>query len=342
MSSAAQKLLDTKKMLTELKNYLEQNQTSIFYSYCNIIDSASTCAIPFMQDFLTLRVSDLPSDILAKFDILDEIHNKCHGILHTGGPINAKHAEETFSELKQSLDRFNQLGYLLSYLVWKQNSQMQQSATELLQDVQLKRDELRGEIFKTQQQRSEWKEELENFQTKITKKIEESNLDRNIIAHADNFSKESSNHKKYALIWLIVTGVLLVIVSIASICFLVSTSDSSMNTEVSLMTSIRTILGRLFLLSIGFYATLWTSRMYRANQHLAVVNQHRSNALKTFKAFADAGDSPEIRNAVLLETTRCIFSPSVTGFLGMEDEGPSNRVVEVFQTALKTTKPDGH
>ncbi len=74
-------------------------------------------------------------------------------------------------------------------------------------------------------------------------------------------------------------------------------------------------------------AAIWCGSMYRALRHQAAINKHRGNALKTFQAFVEAaGDRQEIKDAVLLETTRSIFAVAPTGFLNATetnvDSGP--------------------
>lgn len=63
-------------------------------------------------------------------------------------------------------------------------------------------------------------------------------------------------------------------------------------------------------------AALWCGSMFKALKHQAATNRHRGNSLKTFQAFIEAaGDQPDVRAAVLLETTRSIFAVAPTGFL---------------------------
>jgi len=45
-----------------------------------------------------------------------------------------------------------------------------------------------------------------------------------------------------------------------------------------------------------------------------------------------ASEDEQMKNAVLLEATHCIFAPAVTGYLGAEEENPSNRIVEILKT----------
>jgi hypothetical protein len=63
-------------------------------------------------------------------------------------------------------------------------------------------------------------------------------------------------------------------------------------------------------------AAVWCGNIYRALRHQIAINRHRGNGLKTFQAFIEAaGDRQEVRDAVLLETTRSIFAVVPSGFL---------------------------
>jgi len=77
-------------------------------------------------------------------------------------------------------------------------------------------------------------------------------------------------------------------------------------------------------------------RNHRSQSHLAVVNNQKAEALKTFKTFIESAESSEIRDAVLLETTRSIFSPTVTGFLGPNEELPSSPIFDLARQLNKT------
>jgi hypothetical protein len=59
---------------------------------------------------------------------------------------------------------------------------------------------------------------------------------------------------------------------------------------------------------------LWVGRIYRAARHNYVVNKHRQNALRTFETFVKSAD-PQIKSAVLLQTTGCIFTAQNTGYV---------------------------
>jgi hypothetical protein len=99
---------------------------------------------------------------------------------------------------------------------------------------------------------------------------------------------------------------------------------------------------KLVALGILFTATLWCGRLYKAAKHQAMVNRHRSNALKTFQAFVKSSSDDQTRNAVLLEATRSIFALSASGYLdGVENQGGDGaiKVLEVIKSATTAAKP---
>lgn len=74
-------------------------------------------------------------------------------------------------------------------------------------------------------------------------------------------------------------------------------------------------LTKLFVVGALAAGAVWCGSIYRAIRHQVTVNRHRMNALRTFKAFAEAAEATDVRQAILLETTRAIFSATPSGYL---------------------------
>lgn len=90
---------------------------------------------------------------------------------------------------------------------------------------------------------------------------------------------------------------------------------------------------RVLILSLMTFLLYWCARNYRANCHLAIVYRQKELSLRTFEAFAAAAHDKATRNAILLATTRFIFSATPTGYLGKDESGPSDKLIEVLSTA---------
>lgn len=81
---------------------------------------------------------------------------------------------------------------------------------------------------------------------------------------------------------------------------------------------------KVVLLSLLSFGVGWCVRNYGAAQHNVVVNRHRANALKTFRAFVNAASGPAIQDAVLMEAARSIFSQHISGFSSGEELQPAS------------------
>ena len=79
--------------------------------------------------------------------------------------------------------------------------------------------------------------------------------------------------------------------------------------------------GRFTILTVLLFALGFALRQYASSKHNETVNLHRQNALRTFKTFVSAADDPEIRDAVLLEAARSIFTPQTSGFPSRPSRG---------------------
>ncbi len=104
------------------------------------------------------------------------------------------------------------------------------------------------------------------------------------------------------------------------------------------LTAIQIFTSKVVVLGALFAATIWIGRMYKATKHQESVNRHRENGLKTFQAFVKAASDDQTRNAVLIETTRSIFSITNTGYLdGAESphDGGAVQILELIKSSAK-------
>jgi hypothetical protein len=150
---------------------------------------------------------------------------------------------------------------------------------------------------------------------------------------ATKFEELSDRHDTQSGKWLAATiGLALATVVAALVLFLWLPPL----TDMADAATIQRILTKIVVISIFYYAALWASRNYRSHRHLSVINRHRQSALSTFETFVNAAADQQTKNAVLLEATHCIFAPAISGYLGADEENPSNRIIEVLKTATST------
>lgn len=147
---------------------------------------------------------------------------------------------------------------------------------------------------------------------------------------ATKFEELSGEHDTLSEKWLKATiSLATATVAVAAILLLLLPPLTDMSDPAT----IQRIITKIVIISIFYYAAIWSSRNYRSHRHLSVVNKHRQSALSTFETFVNAAGDQQTKNAVLLEATHCIFAPAVSGYLGPDEENPSNRVIEILKTA---------
>lgn len=151
------------------------------------------------------------------------------------------------------------------------------------------------------------------------------------------FKEEADAHKEKARSWLIVTAVLAgltLILAVISIPYYIEVIKD-MNTAQSIQIG----LAKLVILAVLYFGIVWSGRIYKAQQHNCVVNQHRHNALATFETFVNATEDKETKNAVLIQTTKAIFSPQHSGFSAQEKElSTSPQVLEIIRSTVSEGK----
>lgn len=142
-----------------------------------------------------------------------------------------------------------------------------------------------------------------------------------------DFKGEAEEQERQAKKWLKITawlaGITIAVALILSIWSLLGNFSGEKQIQL--------IVSKVMLVVILITATLWCGRIYKASQHLYTVNMHRANALKTFQAFIQATDDLTTRDAVLLETTRSIFTLTASGFIEGHDSSSQDGAVKVFE-----------
>jgi len=161
--------------------------------------------------------------------------------------------------------------------------------------------------------------------------IRQAAAEKGVSTHAMEFDALVNEHTIYARRWLVTTAVL-ALASAAAVWVLVH--GNQLEDRATNATIARFVMTRVTAFALASFLTVWAARNYRAHRHLHVINQHKHKALLTFGTFAAATVDDAIRNAVLLEATRCIFSSGSTGYSTEEPEGPSDRVIEVVKTFI--------
>ena len=147
--------------------------------------------------------------------------------------------------------------------------------------------------------------------------------------HALHFRNEADQHDKAARKWLWVVSGLAVLTVVLSGLYV---SQALEPTELGTPQAIQLAVAKVLLFSFFFGAVVWAARVYRSHRHNFVVNQHRQNALTSFETFVEAARDDQTKSAVLMEATRCIFSPQASGYADSPAADPSTpRIMEIIR-----------
>ena len=178
------------------------------------------------------------------------------------------------------------------------------------------------------------KTKIEEFD-KVIQESKEAIAKENVHKHAHIFNSESVLHKNSARNSLILLSVIIIIIVSFSL-FSLFLWIPEIKIEES-MKIIQFSITKIVILTTLFYALSLALKNYKAHKHNEIVNKHRQNSLLTFQTFSMAADNdPAIKNAILLEATRTIFSAQQSGYLNNEGDSENpNRIIEIIKNVTK-------
>jgi len=169
--------------------------------------------------------------------------------------------------------------------------------------------------------------EMEKMRDSAKQAVQEQAVSR----YAVYFQQDADTHRMAGYGWLFVTIVLFAVTAVLIWHEFVHASLTAFQ-AFSAPQSIQFAVGRVIFVSLLLSAVIWSGRMYRAHRHNQIVSGHRSNALKTFEVFIRSALDQQTKNAVLLQTTKCIFSQQVSGYLTNEPEAVgSPQILEIIR-----------
>ena len=220
----------------------------------------------------------------------------------------------------QYADQFNHISQVLPYTFWKGA------------DIE----NLMGEA-KTAVSKAE--EEVKKAETAskqiddILKEAKKVAAEIGVAKYAEIFKSEADSHKEKGRWWLVATVILAaltVLFGFLSISYYVDKI-----TSLSTAQAVQVGLSKLVILAVLYFGLVWAGKIYKAQQHNYVVNQHRHNALNTFETFVKATEDEQTKNAVLIQATQSIFSPQHSGFTAQEKEiSTSPQILEIFRSFM--------
>ncbi len=146
-----------------------------------------------------------------------------------------------------------------------------------------------------------------------------------------DFQKESETITGRSRAWLRATWVLALATLIAAGLMWVFTEAGLDQSQIW-----QKLTTKLAILALLISATAWCGKIYKSFVHQAIVNRHRALSLQTFQAFSRAASDAGTKDAVLLQTTKAIFSDPGTGLIDSPTRSTDSdiKVLEILKSIL--------
>jgi len=147
-----------------------------------------------------------------------------------------------------------------------------------------------------------------------------------------NFEETRAEHARYASIWLCAAGVCGVATMVLVICFLALHAFDVGDIDHFSPGAVLKFIVRGVLVFLLLALVTVCLRSHRLHRSLAVINQHRRNALRTFESFVRAAGDEKTKDTVLLAATHVIFAATPSRYLGGDDADPMlGRLIDIFK-----------
>lgn len=155
----------------------------------------------------------------------------------------------------------------------------------------------------------------------ILNELKKKTSEQTVSDYAVVFETEASTYKNIAKRWLI-TGIIMSLIFMATVILIAS--FNFLSTEVYNETgefiryNFTNLASKLFLIALQIFLISFSFKQFNINNHLKTLNQHRLNALNSYKLFTRSivGDDHTSRNALMVQVAKAIYEHSQsTGYL---------------------------
>jgi len=277
--------------------------------------------------FKVLPIDQLPADIANQIvteatPISQTVNNIREFTIEQANPSGIR--DQYVNEVKANVDRFYKFAHIyVPYLAY-QKGEIQNNIKQLTSSVS----DAKNLLETTKSDVNSKSEAI----AKIIQAAREASVSVGVAHFTADFDAEAEVMEDQAKNWLIVTSILAGLSLLSAVYFLFA--EPNLTTTAS---AIQYVSSKILILVLLITATLWCGNLYKAAKHQAAANKFKGNSLKTFQAFVNATDDDGIRDAVLIETTRAIFSESATGYITNDNSGTekSTKIVEVIKNGAQ-------
>lgn len=323
---------EIKDLFIEVKNVdpgslIREEELGKALSFSNFFDDF-TRIINFFKKLTYLDISTLPTSQLTTLkNNITSFLSKIESIkIFTVDANNAMAERDAAANalISQYQYFFDQLSPIITYCEKEGTDYqaLQLEVNKIVEDINAKYIEISKEF-------NQRKSELDIVIDAIKKAAQEVGVTQ----HTINFESASKKYKTLSYYWLVAISVTTIIIICASLFVFNSPIEIDPNDSYASYRFIQAAIARFTALFTLLIILFWEVRNYNAAQHNFIINQNKQNALSTFETFVSAARDEETKNAVLMQTTRAIFSNLPSGYLKNEsaDDGTS-QIIEIAKS----------
>lgn len=206
-------------------------------------------------------------------------------------------------------------------------------------DVQLLESEARGVIQGIKDKASEITDDLDKAREDaggILAEVRRVAAEQGVSQQALYFHDEAQMHKEEAGSWQRWVYGTAIAVGVFALLTIIAAYIPALEPHSSFQ-AIQLVAGKVMVFATLAYLLGVCVKNFQAHRHNEIINRHRENALKTFKALADGSRNPDNKDIVLTHASQCIFSAQDTGYTkaAANESGSSVKsVIELLPKAL--------
>lgn len=178
--------------------------------------------------------------------------------------------------------------------------------------------------------------EIEEKQRLLLEQSEKLTENLGISSYAKYFQDEAVNHNDKSQLWVIITFSIAVATILFAIGGHIYLPDIPGDTLTPKYVS-QVLAPKATVLAILIYMLTWSVKNQKSHNHNYIVNKHRKNALETFQAFVLSSEgTPEIKHAMLMQMTNCIFNHQNSSYTVTEKEPDiANKLLDLVKPSAK-------
>ena len=223
-----------------------------------------------------------------------------------------------------------------------------QESQQIAEDVKQQNEKVQKDAQTIDELKNKLQFELENFD----KRYKDLLTSGEFLAQQDIFKKEADDHKKMAGLWLlgIIGSVIILSIVLVQIfknfcfdlnCFSIETLSNyksiceDCGNQILWYEIIKSIIFRLFVISISVYLLVFTIKNYNAHMHNKTINAHKENSFAAALALLNRAETPEGKDQLIIQAALSIFSHQKTGYIGKENEPNNPLFVEKLIDKIK-------